>query len=181
MIFAMARDNGLPGSHRLSRISERDKTPVAPVISVAVIAILILLFNIRQPQVFIVVTSTTVILALIAYVLVVGPFALLRLRGKWAKPERGYFTLGRAGLAVSIAAFVWGVAMIINIAWPRRAIYNPVAPFRWWLQWGGILFPAICLGIAFLVYWLAQRHKIGILAEHAAETPATGTEIVGVE
>jgi urea carboxylase system permease len=181
MIFAMARDNGLPGSRRLSRISERDKTPVAPVISVAVIAILILLFNIRQPQVFIVVTSTTVILALIAYVLVVGPFALLRLRGKWARPEKGYFSLGRAGLAVSIAAFVWGVAMVINIAWPRRSIYNPVAPFHWWLQWGGILFPAICLGIAFLVYWFAQRHKIGILAEHAAETPATGTEIVGVE
>ena len=43
------------------------------------------------------VTSDTVILALIAYVLVVGPFALLRMRGKWARPEKGYFSLGRAG------------------------------------------------------------------------------------
>ena len=181
MIFAMARDNGFPGSHRLARISERDKTPVVPVVSVAVIAILVLLFNIRQPQVFLVVTSTTVVLALIAYVLVVGPFALLRIRGKWVHTEKGYFTLGRAGLAVSIAAFIWGVGMIVNIAWPRRAIYNPVAPFRWWLQWGGILFPAIFLTIAFLVYWFVQRHKIGILAEHATDTPPADTEIVGVE
>jgi urea carboxylase system permease len=181
MIFAMARDNGLPGSHKLARISERDKTPAVPVVSVAVIAVLILLFNIRQPQVFIVVTSTTVVLALIAYVLVVGPFALLRIRGKWTRPEKGYFSLGRAGLAVSIAAFVWGVAMVINIAWPRRGIYNPVAPFHWWLQWGGILFPAICLAIAFGVYWFVQRHKIGILAEHAADTAPPGAEIVGVE
>jgi urea carboxylase system permease len=181
MIFAMARDNGLPGSHKLSRISERDKTPIVPVIGVAVIAILVLLVNIRQPQVVVVVTSDTVILALIAYVLVVGPFALVRIRGKWTKPEKGYFSLGRAGLAVSIAAFIWGVAMIINIAWPRRSIYNPVAPFHWWLQWGGILFPAICLAIAFGVYWFVQRHKIGILAEHAAETPPAGAEIVGAE
>jgi len=181
MIFAMARDNGFPGSHKLSRISERDKTPVVPVVSVAMIAILILLFNIRQPQVFLVVTSTTVVLALIAYVLVVGPFALLRIRGKWTQPEKGYFRLGRAGLAVSIAAFVWGVAMVINIAWPRRSIYNPVAPFHWWLQWGGILFPAICLAIAFCVYWVVQRHKIGILTEHAADTPPASAEIVGVE
>lgn len=180
MIFAMARDNGFPGSRRLARISERDKTPIVPVIGVAVIAILILLANIRQPQVFTVVTSTTVILALIAYVLVVGPFALKRIRGQWAKPEKGYFSLGRAGLAVSITAFVWGVAMIINIAWPRPAVYNPVAPFHWWLQWGGILFPAICLVIAFLVYWFVQRHKIGVLAEHAAD-PAVGAESVGAE
>ena len=80
----------------------------------------------------------------------VGPFALLRIRGKWVQTEKGYFSLGRAGLAVSIAAFIWGVGMIVNIAWPRRAIYNPVAPFRWWLQWGGILFPAVFLTIAFL-------------------------------
>ena len=175
MIFAMARDNGFPGSHRLARISERDKTPVVPVVSVAVIAVLVLLFNIRQPQVFLVVTSTTVVLALIAYVLVVGPFALLRIRGKWFQTEKGYFSLGRAGLAVSIAAFIWGVGMIVNIAWPRRAIYNPVAPFRWWLQWGGILFPAIFLAIAFLVYWFVQRHKIGILAEHATDAPPADT------
>jgi amino acid transporter len=181
MIFAMARDNGLPGSHRLSRIAERQKTPIVPVISVAVIAIVILLVNIRQPQVVVVVTSDTVILALVAYVLVVGPFALLRMLGKWARPEKGYFSLGRAGLAVSIAAFIWGVAMIINIAWPRRNIYNPVAPFHWWLQWGGILFPAICLAIAFGVYWFVQRHKIGIRAEHAADTPPANAEVAGVE
>ena len=176
MIFAIARDNGFPGSHKLARISERDKTPVIPVIGVAVIAIAILLINIRQPEVVVVVTSDTVILALIAYVLVVGPFALLRIRGKWAQPEKGYFSLGRAGLAVSIAAFIWGVAMIINIAWPRRSIYNPAAPFHWWLQWGGVLFPAICLAIAFGVYWFVQRHKIGILAEHAALAPPADTE-----
>jgi len=127
------------------------------------------------------VTSDTVILALIAYVLVVGPFALLRMRGKWTRPEKGYFSLGRAGLAVSATAFIWGVAMLVDIAWPRRGVYNPVAPFHWWLQWGGILFPAICLAILFLLYWLSQRHKMGILAEHASDAPSAEAQSLGVE
>jgi urea carboxylase system permease len=175
MIFAMSRDNALPGAARLARVSPKSKVPVVPVVGVAVIAILILVVNIRQPQVFVVVTSTTVILALIAYVLVVGPFALKRLRGEWPAAERGYFTLGRAGLGVSVAAFIWGAAMVINIAWPRRAVYNPVAPFHWYLQWGGVLFPAVCLGIAFLIYWFIQRHKVGVLPAHAAALPNTST------
>jgi amino acid transporter len=173
MIFAMSRDNALPGAARLARVSERSKTPVVPVVGVAVIAILILLVNIRQPQIFLVVTSTTVVLALIAYVLVVGPFARKRMRGEWPATEEGYFTLGRAGLGVSLTAFIWGVAMIINIAWPRKGVYNPVAPFHWYLQWGGVLFPAVVLAIAFLIYWFVQRHKVGILAAHAATTTSS--------
>ena len=85
------------------------------------------------------------ILALLSYVLVVGPFALKKMRGEWEQPEKGYFTLGRWGLAVSIAAFVWGVFVIVDIAWPRASVYNPFEPFHWYLQWSGILFPVIVL------------------------------------
>jgi hypothetical protein len=39
-----------------------------------------------------------------------------RLRG-WV--PAGPFTLGRWGLAVNVAALVWGVAAIANMVWPR--------------------------------------------------------------
>lgn len=104
-----------------------------------------------------------------------GAFAQARLRGQWRTPTKGYFTLGRAGLPVSVAAVVWGVAMIINLAWPRPLFYNPVEPFHWYLQWGGVLFPGIALLLCFLVYWFVQRKKIGILASHAAQ-PESGAE-----
>jgi len=166
MIFAMSRDNALPFGRALSKVSKRTEAPVVPILLVAVIAIGILLYNIGQPQIFVVITSDTVILALIAYVLVVGPFSLTRIRGGWTAPEKGDFTLGKLGLLVSGTAFVWGVLMIINISWPRPGIYNPVEPFHWYLQWGGILFPFGALGVATLIYAFYQRKRIGIRAEH---------------
>jgi urea carboxylase system permease len=168
MIFAMARDNALPGSHSLGRVAAKRRTPIFPPIMVALVAFAILLALMKQPQILIVTTSVTATLALLAYVLVVGPFARTRMRGQWQTPEKGYFTLGKAGLAVSVLAFVWGIAMIINLAWPRDVFYNPVAPFHWYLRWGGVLFPGIALLIGFLVYWFVQRKKIGVLPEHAA-------------
>ena len=137
----------------------------------AVIAIVILLVNIRQPQIFVVVTSTTVILAIIAYTLVAGAFLRHRLSGQWAE-DRRYFRLGRFGIPVCIAAVAWGIFVVINTSWPRRAVYNPTPPFHWALQWGAVLFVGIVLGAGLAWYRLVQRHKVGVLSEHAAVSAA---------
>ena len=63
--------------------------------------------------------------------------------------------------------------MIIDIAWPRRAVYNTAAPFHWYLQWAGVLVPGVVLAACYAYYWLRARHHIGVLATHAAR-PATG-------
>lgn len=173
LMFAMARDNAFPGSKFVSKVNERVKVPVVPTIAVAVIAILILLFNMGQPQIFLVVSGTTIILALTSYLLIVGPNALQRVQGRWIQPENGYFNLGKFGTPVAVLAAVWAIVMIINIAWPRPVVYNPSEPFHWYLKWGGVLAPAILLGLAFAVYWFTRRGKIGILAEHAAESVST--------
>jgi urea carboxylase system permease len=167
MMFAMARDNALPGSSRLANVAARAKTPVVPPIVVAVVGILILLVNISQPQIILVVTSDTVIFALVSYILVAGSFSFARIRGQWPAPAKGYFTLGRWGLVVSAVASVWAIAMVVNIAWPRNVVYNPAPPYAWYLQWGGVLIPAVVLAIAFAIYF-TQRNKIGILAAHAS-------------
>jgi urea carboxylase system permease len=169
MLFAMSRDNALPCSSALARVSRTTKAPVLTAIITGVIAIVILLVNIRQPQIFTVVTSTTVILAVVSYTLVAGSFVLRRLRGDWAEEMR-HFHLGRWGLPVSIAAVIWGVLVIINTAWPRKAVYNPAPPFHWALQWGGVLFVGIVLLLGLAYYQLVQRHKVGILPQHAAAT-----------
>jgi urea carboxylase system permease len=167
LMFAMARDNGLPGSHRLAKVAEHAKTPVVPPILVFVFAVAILLFNMGQPQIFLVVSGTTIILALFSYLLVVGPFARVRLRGQWVQ-DKGHFSLGRFGTPVAIAATVWAIVMIINIAWPRPVLYNPAEPFHWYLKWGGVLAPTILLGAAFVMYWFRARGKMGVLKDHAA-------------
>lgn len=180
MIFAMSRDNALPASATLARVNRVTKAPVLAAVLVGVVAVLILLANIRQPQIFLVVTSTTVVLALIAYTIVAATLAARRVRGQWVD-DRRYFRLGRFGIPIAVAAVVWGIAMIVNIAWPRTAIYNPVAPFHWYLQWGAVLFVVIAFGIG-CAFYRFQRDRIGILAAHAAtsgdwadQPPATGT------
>jgi hypothetical protein len=59
--------------------------------------------------------------------------------------------------------------MAFNLAWPRKDIYNFVAPFHWYLQYGAYLYIGIIAGAGGLYYFFIQRHKTGILPEHAAE------------
>ncbi|MGW7054178.1 APC family permease [Streptomyces sp. NPDC054887] len=167
LAFAMARDNNLPGSSRLAKVSPRFGTPVLPTVIIGVLALGILVVNIRQPQIFTVVTSIGIIMIYVAYLLVTGPMLVARLRGKW-KPVEGKFSLGRWGLLVNIVAVVWGAAMTVNLIWPRGAVYNAAAPFHWYLRWGAVLFVGVIALGGFAYYWFIQRHRTGVLAEHAA-------------
>ncbi len=166
MIYAMSRDNGLPGSRHLAKVSKTGAPATAALLTGAS-AIVILLVNIRQPQIFTVVTSATVILALISYTLVAGAFLGRRMRGEWEE-DRRYFHLGRWGKPVAFAAVVWGVFVIVNTAWPRAAVYNPTPPYHWALQWGGVLFVGVVMLGGLVHYRRVQRHVMGVLPEHAA-------------
>ncbi|MEA2268289.1 MAG: hypothetical protein QOC64_899, partial [Solirubrobacteraceae bacterium] len=175
MMFAMARDNNLPAGAHLARVDPKHKTPVIPAVVIGVLALLILVVNIRQPQIFTVITSIGIIMIYMAYLLVTAPMLRARLQGRWppeAARTEGYFSLGRWGLPINVLAVFWGMAMAINLAWPRKEIYNAAAPFHWYLQWGAFLFIGIVALGGFTYYWLVQRHKTGVLADHAFEAPA---------
>jgi urea carboxylase system permease len=176
MIFAMARDNNLPAGSALARVHPRFKTPVVPAVVTGIIAVVILLVNIRQPQIFTVITSIGIIMIYIAYLLVTGPMLVSRLRGRWPPPTArttGYFSLGRLGLPINVVAVLWGALMALNLAWPRSEVYNATAPFHWYLRWGAFLFIGIVMFGGLAYYLLVQRHKTGVLAEHAAGAPAS--------
>ncbi len=163
--FAMARDNNLPAGSKLCTISPRFGTPVVSSVTIGVIAVALLLVTF-SPQIYTVVTSIAIIMIYVAYLLVTVPMLIQRLRGRWT-PREGAFSLGRWGIPVNILAVVWGAVMAVNLAWPRREIYNATEPFHWYLQYGGILLPGIILGVGFAYYWFVQRHKTGVVAEHA--------------
>jgi urea carboxylase system permease len=173
MMFAMARDNNLPAGEHLARVHPKTRTPIIPSVLIGAIAIAILVVNIRQPQIFVVITSIGIIMIYIAYLLVTAPMLVARLRGQWRSEDapEGYFSLGRWGLLVNAAAVFWGAFMAINLAWPRSSIYNATEPFHWYLKWGGVLFVGIVMVGGFAYYWFVQRHKTGTLASHAADAP----------
>jgi urea carboxylase system permease len=175
MAFAMARDNNLPGGERIATINPKTKTPIVPAVITGVLAILILVVNIRQPQIFTVITSIGIIMIYIAYLLVTGPMLVKRLKGEWPPKDakqKGYFTLGKLGLPINILAVAWGVFMAVNLIWPRKDVYNAVEPFHWYLQYGALLFIGVVFFGGLAYYWFVQRHKTGVLASHAFQSPS---------
>lgn len=175
MAFAMARDNNLPGGERIATINPKTKTPIVPAVITGVLAILILVVNIRQPQIFTVITSIGIIMIYIAYLLVTGPMLVKRLKGEWPPKDarqKGYFTLGKFGLPINILAVAWGVFMAVNLIWPRKDVYNAVEPFHWYLQYGALLFIGVVFFGGLAYYRLVQRHKTGVLASHAFQSPS---------
>jgi amino acid transporter len=175
MMFAMSRDNALPASSALSSVSKR-KVPTLPALLVTVAVIALMLLQIWQPALFVAFASTSVLFCLFAYLLLVWSSARLRRQGGWEQPDKRYFSLGRWGLPISVAATVWAVVAIVDIAWPRNAIYNPAPPFHWYFKWAGVIVPVVLLTASFCVYWFKQRDRIGILPEHAADaTPPART------
>jgi len=173
MAFAMARDNNLPAGERIATVHPKTRTPIVPAVITGLLAILILVVNIRQPQIFTVITSIGIIMIYIAYLLVTAPMLAKRLRGEWPPPgarERGYFNLGKLGLPINIIAVAWGTLMAINLIWPRKDVYNAAEPFHWYLQYGAILFIGIVFFGGLAYYWFVQRHKTGVLASHRFES-----------
>lgn len=167
LMFAMARDNALPAGSTLAKIDPVHKTPVIPSILIGVLALLILVVNIGSPEVFTAVTSVAIIMIYIAYLLVTVPMLRRRLRGDWPDPDQRaarYFSLGKLGLPVNILAVAWGVAMSINLAWPREAVYG-----AGWLAWSAFIFIGI-IALGGLAWYLVRgRHQVGTLPEHMVQ------------
>jgi urea carboxylase system permease len=182
MMFAMARDNNLPAGEHLAKVDPVHKTPVIPAVVIGVLAIIILVVNIRQPQIFTVITSIGIVMIYIAYLLVTGPMLLARVRGKWRSEDapQGYFSLGRFGFLVNLLAVLYGTGMALNLIWPRQSIYNAAEPFHWYLKWGAVLFIGIVMGGGFAYYWFVQRHKTGTLASHASGADIAAAEEAGI-
>jgi hypothetical protein len=59
--------------------------------------------------------------------------------------------------------------MIVNLAWPRNAVYNFTPPLHAYYQWFAVWFPAAVGLVGGTYYLLFQRHRSGVLAEHRAE------------
>ncbi len=175
LTFAMARDNALPFGEKLARVNPKTQTPILPAILIGVIAELILVVNIGQPKIFTVLTSIAIIMIYLAYLMVTGPLLLQRLRRQWPPADLvagGYFTMGKWGLFVNAFAVLWGIAMVVNLAWPREAVYG--AP--WYNTWGAFVYISVILGAGLWWYAVKGRLRIGTLASHAAIAPTARRE-----
>jgi urea carboxylase system permease len=113
LTFGMARDNQLPFSKPLARVSPSLHTPIWTCITVAVIAAIPF---VQFTGAGIIAIAATAMIYL-SYFL--GNLAILRdrLRG-WPRTSAP-FRLGNWGLVVNIIGLLYGGVMLVNFAWPR--------------------------------------------------------------
>src|ERR1700744_5727015 len=115
LCFGMARDNQLPASRPLAKVSPTLHTPVWSCILVAVIAAIPFIQSSGAGIIAIAATG----MIYLSYFL--GNIVILRARLRGWPKAKAPFRLGRWGLLVNIVALLYGGAMLINFAWPRAA------------------------------------------------------------
>jgi urea carboxylase system permease len=174
LCFGMARDNQLPASSWLRKVSPRLHTPWIACIVVTLIAAIPLLQYAGATYLAIAATG----MIYLAYFIVGTGILRARLRG-WPRREAP-FKLGKWGIPVSILGLAYGGAMLVNFAWPRAAS-NPtpaqtgnLLDFHWnWLNHRPVLWTVtIVVGAVGAAYYaLVQRHRPAHVAAPEGELP----------
>lgn len=168
MVFSMSRDDVLPFSPQLRKVSGKTGTPVLATVVPGVGAALCLLVNVGNAGLFLGLASVCIMLLYIAYLLVTTPLLMRRLRGD-ALPDgvdedgKPLFSLGRYGTVVNAVAVLYGIGMTINLAWPRAEVYDPAGE-GWYLHYLPLITLAVtAVGgvVAYLVQRTAYHASIG--------------------
>jgi amino acid transporter len=192
LVFAMARDNNLPFARSLAHVPRRTQAPALPALLIGGLAAALLIVNSNFPYAIETLCSIAIVWVNLAYLLVTGPMLVARLRRRGdtglppeggpstgGKPAprgprgRGLFSMGRLGLPVNALAVAWGLFLIVNISWPRPEIYGSDP----WSRFAAPLATLAVIALGAVYYLLVQRHRMGVLAEHAA--PVAGDQRPG--
>jgi urea carboxylase system permease len=125
LCFGMARDDQLPVSKPMARVTPRLHTPIW---SCIVVALLSAIPFIQFGGATIIAVSATAMIYL-SYLL--GNLVVLRARLKGWPRVKAPFALGIWGKVVNVLAIAWGAGMLVNFFWPAtsdsslRVLSNP--------------------------------------------------------
>ncbi len=168
VMWSFARDDVLPGSSWLKKLSGSSRIPARAVIVTGIVPVLVVLLSLWGAG------YSTLVLFAIAGFYIAFAFPLIassrkRLSGTW---KRGVWNIGSWGTVVTLIATVWVIFELINISWPR----DDTAP--WYIQWGVVIMLVVLGGLGLMV-WASRRDQIRNAelaieedARHeAAETP----------
>jgi urea carboxylase system permease len=174
LLFAMARDGRLPFGNHIARVSGRSKVPVVPALVVGTLTLALLAINVGNQSAFLALTSVAIIMFYLAYLGVTAPLLRRRLRGDWPRAEHGpYFSLGRFGVAVNTFAVLYGIAVAVDIAWPRSSVYDSLATAghgHWYWKWISELFIGAVVVLGAIYYFTVHRNKpIEVIDAHRAD------------
>src|SRR5207302_1461576 len=140
MLFAFARDGGLPGSALVARVSERYRTPHVAIWISAAAAFLVAIWT---EGVLRAMTALSTIALYASYGLPIAAGLWARATGRWK--ERGPWDLGRHSLWVNLLSLLWIAVLTALFVLPPNQI-------------AGLTF-AGCLVLLALFWFLWMRRR----------------------
>ncbi|PWU18712.1 MAG: amino acid transporter [Verrucomicrobia bacterium] len=160
--YAFARDEGLPGSSLIKRVSPRFGTPVWAIIAASVLVVLICLYA----SAFSVVTSISTIALYLAYIIPVYLNWRNRRRGsgEHTTPQTARWCLGRWSSPINFIAIGWTIFITIIFSIPPNEL----------VFWTMLLL----LGLLALYWFTHARHRFhgpSSADEKALQTLVSGT------
>jgi amino acid transporter len=163
MMYAFARDGGLPFSSKLKQVSERHRTPVNAIWTAS---LLTLAFTVYTP-VYSTITAVCVIFLYVSYAMptIMGVYAYGR---TWVK--MGPFDLGRLYRPLGVVS-VLGVALIVVIS-----VQPPNAKALW--------ITLIAVGVTLVMWFGLERRRFqgpprGVMSQERQEAIAAAERKVG--
>ncbi len=127
LIWSYGRDNALPASRFVARLTAGQKQPVVALLIATVIGSVIILASRLAPSFYTLLLNFTSGGFYLAFLFPLVGNLVVRLRGGW---RPGEFSLGRGGLLLSVLALLWALFELVNIAWPRD--FYPDQPILNW-------------------------------------------------
>ncbi len=119
LVFAYARDEMIPGSKVLKRISAKSRAPLAALSFTGVVALAVLFLtqlNVGDVNASAVIVSYAAVGIYVSFQMILAGYLWARAHG-WRAD--GAFKLGRWAVLVAAGGLVYGVTMIVNLVWPR--------------------------------------------------------------
>lgn len=138
MIYAFARDGGMPGSKLWATISRKYRTPAAGIwLSVAVAFI----FAVYSGAYSVIVSISTIGLY-VSYVIPIGLKLYRQSRGEFTQAHFGPWNLGALSVPVNIIALLWGAVILVLFVTPPNLM-------------SGYTFAGVT--VALIIYYLAYE------------------------
>jgi urea carboxylase system permease len=121
--FGMARDDQLPFSKPLAKVSPRLHTPIAACVVIGLLSAVPFIQYAGASTIAVAATAS------IYFSYLLGNLAVARARTKGWPKTKAPFSLGKWGLVVNVIAILWGLAMILNFLAPSpvNSAFDPNA------------------------------------------------------
>ena len=135
MIYAFARDGGMPFSRIWATVNRKYRTPVAAIWLSVIVAFLVAVYSGAYP----VITSISVVSLYASYVLPIVLKLYKHSKGEWKQENFGPWNMGALSVPINVISVAWGVVITVLFIVPpnQMAGYtfggSTVALILWYL------------------------------------------------